>query len=158
MYMGLHEHVALKSYPRVLRCHMTYLEYEGIWRAMLFREHVLSDVLPHLNNKNDNAHKLFFTSSQNSTFSLRLCSTQRPKHYRHVIDFTMFTCKSGSVDVHCTCIQWQLLHKKLHIFILNIYWNVHATQRMHCTRLEQSVIAASVLEAWFKERTLILYK
>ena len=38
---------------------------------MLFREHVLSDVLPHLHNKNDNAHKLFFTSSQNSTFSLR---------------------------------------------------------------------------------------
>ena len=37
---------------------------------MLFREHVLSDVLPHLHNKNDNAHKLFFTSSQNSTFSL----------------------------------------------------------------------------------------
>ena len=38
---------------------------------MLFREHVLSDVLPHLHYKNDNAHKLFFTSSQNSTFSLR---------------------------------------------------------------------------------------
>ena len=38
---------------------------------MLFREHVLSDVLPHLHNKNDNAHKLFFTSSQNSTFSLK---------------------------------------------------------------------------------------
>ena len=49
---------------------MTYLEYGGIWRAMLFREHVLSDVLPHLHNKNDNTHKLFFTSSQNSTFSL----------------------------------------------------------------------------------------
>ena len=46
------------------------LEYEGIWRAMLFREHVLSDALPHLHNKNDNAHKLFFTSSQNWTFSL----------------------------------------------------------------------------------------
>ena len=38
---------------------------------MLFREHVLSDVLPHLHNKNDNAHKLLFTSSQNSTFSLK---------------------------------------------------------------------------------------
>ena len=37
---------------------------------MLFREHVLSDFLPHLHNKNDNVHKLFFTSSQNSTFSL----------------------------------------------------------------------------------------
>ena len=40
---------------------------------MLFREHVLSDVLSHLHNKNDNAHKLFFTSSQNSTFSLGAC-------------------------------------------------------------------------------------
>ena len=38
---------------------------------MLFREHVLSDVLPHLHNKNDNTHSLFFTSSQNSTFSLK---------------------------------------------------------------------------------------
>ena len=42
---------------------------------MLFREHVLSDVLPHSHNNNDNAHKLFFTSSQNSsqnsTFSLK---------------------------------------------------------------------------------------
>ena len=35
-----------------------------------FRKHVLSDVLPHLHDKNDNAHKLFFTSSQNSTLSL----------------------------------------------------------------------------------------
>ena len=26
---------------------------------MLFREHFLSDVLPHLHNNNDNAHKLF---------------------------------------------------------------------------------------------------
>ena len=34
--------------PVLLRCYMTYLEYEGIWRAMLFREHVSSDVLPHL--------------------------------------------------------------------------------------------------------------
>ena len=51
---------------------MTYLEYEGIWRAMLFREHVLSDVLPHLHNKNDKVHKLFFTSPQNSTFSLTI--------------------------------------------------------------------------------------
>ena len=39
---------------------MPYLEYEGIWRAMLFREQVLSDVLPHLHNKNDNAHNIIF--------------------------------------------------------------------------------------------------
>ena len=56
--------------PPSFTSYMTYLEYKGIWRAMLFREHVLSDVLPHLHNKNDNARKLFFTSSQNSTFSL----------------------------------------------------------------------------------------
>ena len=37
---------------------------------MLSREHVISDVLTHLHNNNDNAHKLFFTSSQNSTFFL----------------------------------------------------------------------------------------
>ena len=48
---------------------MPYLEFESIWRAMLFREHGLSDVLPHLHNTNDYAYKLFFTSSQNSTFS-----------------------------------------------------------------------------------------
>ena len=59
-----------KNPSRFVRCYMTYLEYEGIWSAMLFREHVLSDVLPHLHNNNDNAHKLSFTSSQNSTFSL----------------------------------------------------------------------------------------
>ena len=39
---------------------MPYLEYEGIWRAILFREHVLSDVLPPLHNNNDNAHKFNF--------------------------------------------------------------------------------------------------
>ena len=59
-----------KHPSRFLRCYMTYLEYDGIWRAMLFTEHVLSDVFPHLHKNNANAHKLFFTSSQNSTFSL----------------------------------------------------------------------------------------
>ena len=33
----------------------------------------ISDVLPHFHNNNDNAHKLFFTSPQNSTFSLSCC-------------------------------------------------------------------------------------
>ena len=37
---------------------------------MLFREYFLSDVLPHLHDSNNSAHKLFFIASQNSTFSL----------------------------------------------------------------------------------------
>ena len=40
MYMGLHEHMAKKTYPPIFTYFMSYLEYEGIWRAMLFREHV----------------------------------------------------------------------------------------------------------------------
>ena len=35
-----------------------YLEYEGIWRAMLFREQVLTDVLPHLHNKIEYCSKI----------------------------------------------------------------------------------------------------
>ena len=42
---------------RFVCCYMPYLEYESIWRAMLFRKHFLSDVLPHLHDSNDNAHK-----------------------------------------------------------------------------------------------------
>ena len=41
-----------------------YLENERFWWAMLFREHFLSDVLQHLHNNNDNANKLFLTSSR----------------------------------------------------------------------------------------------
>ena len=37
---------------------------------MLFTEHFFSDILPHLHDNNDNTHKLFFTSPQNSTISL----------------------------------------------------------------------------------------
>ena len=60
----------IQNPSRFCWCFIPYLEYSGIWRAMLFREDFLSDVLPHLPNDNDNAHKLFFTSSQNSIFSL----------------------------------------------------------------------------------------
>ena len=60
-----------KNGASFLNCYLSYLEYEGIWRAMLFREHFLSDDLPHLHKNNDKAHKLFLTSSQNSTFSLK---------------------------------------------------------------------------------------
>ena len=42
-----------KPAPPIFTMLHAYLEYEGIWRAMLFREHVLSDVLPHLHNKNE---------------------------------------------------------------------------------------------------------
>ena len=38
-------------------CYMSYWEYEGIWRAMLFREFFFADALPHLHNNNENAHK-----------------------------------------------------------------------------------------------------
>ena len=61
----------IKMRPTFLSCYMSYLEYEGIWRAMLFREHFFSDVLPHFHYNNENAHKLLFTSPQNSTFSLK---------------------------------------------------------------------------------------
>ena len=48
-------------------------------------EHVLSDVLPHLHNDNsDNAHKLFVTSSQNSTFSFK---QENGTHDKNKIDY-----------------------------------------------------------------------
>ena len=43
----------VKSRPPIFTMLHAYLEYEGIWRAMLFREHVLTDGLPHLHNKNE---------------------------------------------------------------------------------------------------------
>ena len=59
-----------KNLSRFLCCYMPYLEYESIWRAMLFREHFLSDVLPHLHNTMITPTNYFFLSSQNSTLSL----------------------------------------------------------------------------------------
>ena len=84
----------VKNLSRFLRCYMPYLEYEAIWRAIRFMEHVLSD------NKNDNAHKLFFTSSQNSTFSLNIHKfVHLPNTYLCVTDNDPFICQIIHQDV-----------------------------------------------------------
>ena len=101
-----------KNLSRFLRCYMPYLEYEGIWRAMLFRDHVLSDVLPPMHYNNDDAHKLFSTSSQNSTFSLTMAG--RSCHC-FLSPFTDIVVSQGTYKLVVTILQ------NLHFLIIH-YW------------------------------------
>ena len=61
--------------PPIFTMLHAYLEYEGIWRAMLFRGHVSSDVLPHLHNKNEYRSQITFHlfPELNLLFKLRIC-------------------------------------------------------------------------------------
>ena len=62
------------THPWKSMCHITYeckisFIWTQPWKSMC-QITFFSDVLPHLHNNNENAHKLFYTSSQKSTFSL----------------------------------------------------------------------------------------